>query len=175
MAKTSWADGTYLTPAQMILFFGNNAATGHDHDGTDDDGSCPKINTAGTISAEVRNTYYTTQADFTMYYEKIYNMVCLRFPYQVASHGSSTELQIHPDTTWPAAILAAASEELHIPLIVISNSVQLMGSILIPDGSTEEMVLYCPNSTGELSAGNFNATNKGFRRQSIFYETTDET
>jgi hypothetical protein len=57
MAKTQYTDGTTLTPARMTTYWGSNASTGHTHDGTDTDGSCPKIDldSANDVSGQLPN------------------------------------------------------------------------------------------------------------------------
>ena len=43
MAKQPYGDGTHITPALMNAYWGIDGDTGHVHDGTDADGSVPKV------------------------------------------------------------------------------------------------------------------------------------
>ena len=54
MPKTVWntgvGQGTFLTAQFQNTFYGTNAATGHTHDGLDQDGSAPPINLASNVT-----------------------------------------------------------------------------------------------------------------------------
>ena len=53
MGKSLWpiaAPFNFLTPALMKLFWGESAATGHNHNELDEDGSCPQIDLTSAVS-----------------------------------------------------------------------------------------------------------------------------
>lgn len=54
MAKTNFVSGDFLTPTFMEKIFGTTAATGHKHNGLDQDGSVPKVNLSS--GSEVQGT-----------------------------------------------------------------------------------------------------------------------
>lgn len=188
MAKTNWIDGTHLTPAQMILFFGNNAGTGHNHAGTDDDGSCPKVNltsaahvtgllplaniadlSQGTVNVKITTSHLTVEQTDTFDYLKFGNYVFL-FMDAMSGVSNSTDLEISPDTSWPAAIIPSTIK--HASIIVFDNSKYRAGMIQIPASTSLDMVLYNIDSSNNFEANGFTGSgSKGFAEQVIKYYT----
>jgi len=167
MAKTQWADGEHLTPAQMILFFGNNAATGHDHDGTDVDGSCPKIITEGTVGVKITTSHLTVEQTATWYYAKLQNYILL-FIDELLGTSNSVNLRIYPQTTWPAEIVPTTLQRAYSCLR--DNSSWVPGMIEIDTDVSDYWVCQIIDTNHDYSAGIFTAANlKGISKQVIMF------
>ena len=52
MAKTVFVDNTWLTPSKMNSYWGIDGTTGHVHDGTDTDGSLPKVQLSNALECQ---------------------------------------------------------------------------------------------------------------------------
>lgn len=122
-----------------------------------------------TVAAKITNTYYTSEETFDIEWEKHKSMIILQFPSVVFSHASNNNIQITPATVWPDEMLS--SVEVRVPCLVVSNNNTMMGYLTIPDTNSENIIVQCPDSSGVMGTGNFNATNKGVREQSTFYST----
>lgn len=170
MAKTDWTSGSFITAAFQIALSGNDATTGHTHDGTDVDGSCPKINpqshldsTAQVFTFGVNATFFdTTAANEEAYYTKVGNLVSVWFPQVTGTHSSSTAVELQPTTTWPSVILPS-SGVVQTPMMVRSNNQAHNGSILISTNPSTAWVLLAPNASGVLNASSFDETGKGIQ------------
>ena len=187
MAKTQWADGEHLTPAQMILFFGDDAVTGHSHDGTDVDGDCPKIPATSLSDFETGTFDLTMRAadvkdaspsSKTWTYFKINKLVML-FIAESVELSNSTECQFEVDeAAWPNAIVPTYTQK--IPVAVANatgySSILSPGLIVIPASGTANMTLWVMDSAegqaNVMENDNFSALNtvyKGLPAQSISY------
>lgn len=128
MAKTDYTNGSYVTPAALDFQWGIDATTGHIHDGLDSDGHIPKIlltdasHVTGelpvanisfganlAIDVKITDSYVTVEQTGVFKYTKIGNIVNMKFQEMIGA-SNSTDLSVLPDSTWPASILAEASE-----------------------------------------------------------------
>ncbi len=179
MAKINFNDGTYLTPTFMDSFHGTNAATGHNHQELDADGSCPNIalsnsvsdySVSGTTGMKITTTYVTVEQTGTCRYLRVGSLIVLRIP-QMFGTAAGTTCQIDPQTTWPAEILAVISggtDYMMVPVIVLTGTSVVPGTIKIPHLNTTSMVLECANASAQFAPGNFSGT-IGIEDQFIAY------
>lgn len=187
MAKTLWVDGSNLTPAQMIAFFGNSAVTGHTHDGANLDGSVPKVNLAaaahvtgllpianvddiseGTVAVKITTSFFTVQQTATFDWMKINDNVII-FLDQMFGTSNSTGLEVTPVTVWPAAIVPASQKV--TPFLPLHDTNKWRpGMIAIPNNNSSNWVLYITDTNGDHNTTGFvNTGTKGISRQSILY------
>jgi len=172
MGKTQWQEETHhLTPDLMIGFFGNNAETGHDHNGTDDDGSCPKIVTEGTVNVDVTSTYFTTPVNADWTYVKLRNMISILIPAMFGQHVSNTELQFTPHTTWPSIMVPKIAQ--YIPVLLFTNDgggEERIGRLYISALDSDNISANISNATSKLVNNGFGTGgNKGIFQQTITY------
>lgn len=183
MAKEVVGDGMNYTPALWQAQWGNTAGTGHNHEGLDADGSCPKIvieddvdgYAEGTVSGEVVSTYFTTPVQADIDYVKIGSVVTLVIPEFLGQHGSNEEIQISPEVgDWPALIIPSTAQE--IPIVcqrAASPDLKRAGSIIVPASvSTNFICAITGISTemGTILTDEFGTgATKGIMRQSISY------
>ncbi len=169
MSKTQWpavAPFSHLTPTLMEAYWGTNAATGHNHEGTDDDGSCPKIDLVaatdmptGAVDSEVRTSALTVQQDFELNYYRVGSLVHVFIPSTFGTSNSGT-LKIYPATTWPSAMVGTDT------MSIINGW---------DNGSKEFLIIQPPTSTSDtfditrISASFTAAGQKGFDLCNLCY------
>ena len=177
MAKTQWPIVTpfgHITPALQELWWGTNAATGHTHDGTDADGSVPKVDLtahvtgvlpvanygiSGTVDVKIVDTFIDTEATATWSYTKVGNVVTLYIrEIKGLETGGNTELLVTPDTVWPAAILNTGISRALVP--VFSGTTLKSGWIGIPltVGASDAVALAVLNASQDFVLDGFSGT-----------------
>jgi len=187
MAKTNFNDGSWLTPTFMDAFFGTDAVTGHNHDGLDADGSCPKVVTddledfTDTFQVKIRasDVFGGAPSAKTWTYRKSGNLITLIIPESVElSDSSYCQIEAFSPADFPSDIIPTTSQK--IPAIVVNaqsyTTILSPGLIEIPSAITSNMILWCmdpiESSTNILQAQDFDASNivyKGLVAQSITY------
>lgn len=158
MAKIDWSgNDEHLTPALMKTYFGEDETEGHNHDGTDDDGSCPNIDltsgvtgvipnanliVTGSVDVKSTDTYFDTEQTSTWYYTIIGNMVFMRTVLLEGTLTSETGyIKIEAVTAWPAAIVALNANL--SGCLVISTNLVVMGGFTPPIATDGAMDFYC--------------------------------
>jgi hypothetical protein len=191
MAKTDFSqDGTHITSAIAHARWGNTGATGHDHQGLDEDGSAPQIDltnavsgllpnanlalpSSGTIGLKITTTYLTVEQTFNVTWEKRNNRVTLHIP-EVNGTSNSTSLEAAlSGGTWPSEIIpGGGSGYLRMTIPVQDNGNVISAMIKISESSdTENWVFYALASDEYLSTNFTNSGTKGLFHNSITYLT----
>jgi hypothetical protein len=192
MAKKQWQTETqHIDPTFAIAQFGNSAGTGHDHDGADDDGHCPKVNLAShvtgllpvanlgsrtawaAISVDVINTYFTTPVNASWLYNVFDDIVTIRIPEMLGAHGSNVALQFEPNSgNWPAEIIPDTPQ--YVGGVVMKEPGAANdfrhGMLLIPNATSTDIIAAITIETAELQSGGFATAAKGIYRQTICYK-----
>lgn len=135
MAKTTWGDGSHITPLFMNSYIGTNASTGHNHQSLDATDSAPKINltaaaevwgelppanmagdipltkladyTTGSFVMRMYPPYADSDTDSTCTFEKTGNVCSINIPDSLLCKSTAnTEFRVKPASgNWPAAIV----------------------------------------------------------------------
>lgn len=188
MAKTDWnSPPKWITPDFMVAFAGNNAGSGHNHQGTDDDGSCPNIALSnavsdyitGTFGIDVSSTYYSTPAsNKTAVYTKIGNVVTILFQEGIWGwHSTNDQLRLSPNGgSWPSDIIPTTDQlvsGMFLGRIEGAATEFRPGAIVIPNSVSTDIICYIIDDTGEFKTDNFGTGSsgglKGVQEQSITY------
>lgn len=180
MAKTDWTNGSYLTPALQNTYWGTTGATGHVHDGVDDDGHCPKItltditdSTTGSFNVSVSSSYFTPDQTASWTFYKLGKLCTILTTQLDGTHAGSSAIEIHPTSgTWPSAIIPTAT--IDVACNVISTGKQKIGKLRVTADSTTRIVAYYPaDANGSLSSSGFDAgANKGVLSSIYSYLTS---
>ena len=185
MSKTVFQTDSHFTPDFMAAYYGTDATTGHTHDGLDEDGSVPRIetedllDTTGTFDAILRaaDILGGSPSAVTWAYRKSGNEITL-YINETLDLSDSTECQIEPATTWPDAIIPTTAQYLSVSVPNAQSYTTILspGLIQIPSDTTTNMILWCMDPdesvTNTLEAAHFSSSNivyKGLSRQSITY------
>lgn len=180
MAKTQWADGSFITPAGRILEFGNDAASGHNHLGLDADGSAPIVWSLDTISVDVTSTYFTTPVNSTWTYFKPegLDIVVLKIPEIIGVHASSDELQFAPNSgNWPVVIIPTGNEQYPIVSLRKQDAAAgelRLGHLIIPTSTSTNIIAKITDNNAVLIAAGFGTAGvpgheKGIEAQEVIY------
>ena len=185
MAKTNFNNGSYLTPTFMDSFHGTNAATGHNHQELDADGSCPQIALSdsvsdylsGTFGIDVTSTYFTTPlSNGTAWYIKIGNIVFVTFPDIFGHHAATPQLQLTPNGgNWPSAIIPSTAQlvgSIGAPEAAAIEPRQIY--LNIPAATSSNIICAIADNTGILGASNWGsgaASPKGIYRRTLSWWT----
>ena len=187
MPKTQWQEEIHhLTPAQMILFFGNNAGSGHNHQELDADGSCPKITIAdmvsdyltGTINVDVISTYFTTPVNADWTYYKIGSVIFILITVMAGMHATNAELQFTPNAgSWPAPMVPSVSQYIggvKLSKQAVGSTEARLGGLFISSVAANNIIALINDDTAELKSNGFGtggvgANPKGIWRQTISY------
>lgn len=194
MAKTQWANGSFITPSYMQASSGIDATTGHSHDQLDADGSNPKINLTtevsgelplanvlngadGTVAVKVTTSHLTVEQNFEILWEKHFNVVTLQIPaFSGTSNSNQLPLELDSGETWPADILpnGPSTPWYNLPCVVRNNNLDQPGALEInPTNPSSSWRLNCYDTT-QILFSNFDSTGtKGIRRFSCSYMTQD--
>ncbi|MCK5450243.1 MAG: hypothetical protein KAI70_00605 [Candidatus Omnitrophica bacterium] len=181
MAKRDWSNGDHMTPDFLDLYWGTNASNGHNHQGLDADGSCPKISITdsvddyltGTINVDVTSTYFTTPVNVNWTYTKIGNVVHITTEELRGYHATNTELVVTPNTTWPTLILPTLPKGVPVALSKqdAGTAEERMGVLWIQTGAADTWQARITDSSGELSAFNFGVGGSAIRAKVFFRQT----
>ena len=186
MAKTNFNDGSDLTADYLDIVFGTDAVTGHNHDGVDTDGSCPKIVTddlvdfTDTFQVKMKSSdTISTPSAFTWTYRKSGNFITLFIPESIElSDSYYCEFEPFDPVTFPSSIIPTTTKTISA---IVANSASYTtelspGAIVIPLSASSNMVLWCmdplESSTNIIQAQDFDNSNsvyKGLVAQSINY------
>jgi len=183
MAKTQFIDGTFLTPAFMTAQFGTNAGTGHDHKGSNADGSCPiipitDINIPWTeFGVDVSSSYFTSPVSNQKWdYCKISNMVYIYVKTPLSgAHTANTQLKVSPNGgSWPTAIVPATNQLVGGIIIQKCDTVvnYRNGAVIITSGASTVWEFWCPDDNSVLDNDHFGTVSsqpKGILRQIFSY------
>jgi hypothetical protein len=174
MAKTLWPTSSpfgFITPALQELWWGISGATGHNHRGLDEDGSCPKIAlsdsvsdySTGTALGKVTTDYYDTeQLNISILWARIGKIVTVTIPTIVGTQAVESGLfRISPMTTWPAEMLATSGNP-YVSVPLLSNSVMETGQIRLPSVGTDDFI-------ADQDGSSTFAAGKGIRFTNITY------
>lgn len=187
MAKTDWnSPPKWLTPEFMVAFAGNNAGTGHNHEGTDDDGSCPKISIAdsvddyltGTINVDVISTYFATPVNADWIYYKVGSIIHILIPEMIGIHATNNQLAFTPNSgNWPALMVPSNTQNVGGVILYKqdpSTKEIREGRLTITSVSSAVITASITNNSGILGITNFGTggvagQEKGIERQTISY------
>jgi len=106
---------------------------------------------SGTVDVEVNAPYFSAQIVATLRWTKINNIVFLTFPeMESPANVANGELQIDPDTVWPAEILPGDPIIATCVFTKDQNdlAVNRPGYMLIPDINTDPIVCYITDYDG---------------------------
>jgi hypothetical protein len=155
MAKTLWPTSApfgFITPALQNLWWGISGATGHNHRGLDEDGSCPKIALTdsvsdyetGTIPLKITNTYLTAEVTFTARYTILAGrMVMIVIPTGAYGtiNGTRSSIVIEPnEVSLPSTMINNGAGH-HIPATIINNNIAETGMIIAPYTGNETFTI----------------------------------
>jgi hypothetical protein len=135
MSKTTFLNGTIVTPAFLNAIF--NTSGGHKHDGGADDGSAQRVEitdlaaTAAPATVAVQLMSGETGGDVSViHYIKHGRHVTVYMPLLTASGGSTLWLKCTGDgEVFPAALTPINTTRL--PCIVDAGTKRMIGSVLI--------------------------------------------
>jgi len=123
---------------------------------------------SGSMSCKITTSYLTAEITWITTWQKNENVVTITLPQQIGV-SNSTSLRIdYNGTQWPSEIIPPSTR--HVPFAISSNGNYHLGTIIVPSSTTGQFVFWCPDSSGNLGANNFNvAGNKGILICSFTY------
>lgn len=195
MAKTQWANGDFIRPSDLYTWWGNNAGSGHSHDGLDSDGSVPKIQLTGaaevqgllpysnlasnipsskladysdgTVDVKITTDYLTVEQTATWDY-MIYSNTVIIHVADIFGTSNSTDLEISPDSSWPAELLSTNAKYCHT--FVSDNNLIHPGLIYLPTaGHGTDNAICRIYDTSYVDDGWTNSGTKGLVENTIMH------
>ena len=174
MAKTNFANGSILTPTFLDLFHGTDAITGHNHEGLDADGSCPKISLesvatilTGIDGAKITVAFVTIEQTTSFHWVTFDNYVLLHIG-EMIGVSNSVDLEIAPDTVWTSNILPLTEQRVNV--LVHDSSLWTPGQLIIPIANNANWILSMQDANNDYQSGGFAAANnKGVGELTVVY------
>jgi len=123
---------------------------------------------SGTMYCKITTSYLTVQITWITTWQKNENVVTITLPQQIGVSNSSSLRIDYNGTQWPSEIIPPSAR--HVPFAIASNGNYHLGTIIVPSSTAGQFVFWCPDSSGNLGANNFNvAGNKGILICSFTY------
>ena len=138
----------------------------------------------GSFDAFVDTPYFTAKVTKTIEYSIINKTVFLDIPTGFESPGqsSNTELQIEPDTSWPANIIPATARRAKCIFKhngADANNYERPGYMLIPNNTSSAIICYVTKNALSIADGCYNydsfyeaggtTLKKAIQRQTVSY------
>lgn len=174
MPKRAWFDGQFLDPAFQISWFGQDANTGHSHDGLDQDGSAPKIDAKNHIENLTEAISFTVEwietgqtATWTIYRSKALRTALLDtgITFSTASYAGTDTMTIQRPggTDWGTDWFNFGFHTAQPVGEVITQGITVQGAIQLP--ASVSSVIQCyhyPSGSSFARSGNFTGTVRPF-------------
>jgi hypothetical protein len=190
MAKKTWVNGSWLTPAEMNAYWGTDATTGHIHDGADSDASLPQVNLTTHVTGELPSSSLGdyTSGSFSVDSRYLDSTVTKTWQYQILNGQCSIFAEdmlgtsaVHSNLeflatggTWPSDIIPNVARKATAVMRAegAGDATVKVGDIGISALSSSAWLCRLPDEMSNLGLNNFGTGGgnfKGLEQQMLQY------